>query len=89
MLEGYRDLIRSFTGGGISADEFETSYLSQFKDDPNQVTGDEFDVLDGLFADVDAYVSDPTLRASAGGISGEELRERARAAYARLFNSGE
>jgi hypothetical protein len=41
--------------------------------------------MDGLFADVDDYVSDPTLRESTGGISGEELRSRARDAYARLF----
>jgi hypothetical protein len=85
MLATYRKLIRSFVDGGISADEFEARFLSQFKDDRNQVTGDEFDVLDGLFADVDAYVSEPALRASARGISGEELRLRARNAYARLF----
>jgi hypothetical protein len=85
MLETYRDLIRRFVIGDISADEFETDYLVLFKDDPNQVTGEEFDILDGLFADVDDYVSDPILRESAGGISGEELRARARDAYARLF----
>src|SRR4051794_21311542 len=59
MLETYRDLIRRFVIGDISADEFETDYLVLFKDDPNQVTGEEFDILDGLFADVDDYVSDP------------------------------
>ena len=62
MLEGYRDLIRRFAIGEISADEFETDYLARFKDDPNQVVGEEFDILDELFADVDDYVSDPTLR---------------------------
>jgi hypothetical protein len=89
MLEGYRDLIRRFAIGEISADEFETDYLARFKDDPNQVVGEEFDILDELFADVDDYVSDPTLRESAGGISGEELRARARDAYARLFDARE
>jgi hypothetical protein len=87
MLERYRDLIRRFVIGDISADEFETHYLTQFKDDPNPVIGEEFDILDGLFADVDDYVSDPSLRESTGGISGEELRARARDAYARLFDA--
>jgi hypothetical protein len=87
MLENYRDLIRRFVIGDISADEFETDYLTRFKDDPNQVIGEEFDILDELFADVDDYVSDPTLRESTGGISGEELRARARDAYTRLFDA--
>jgi hypothetical protein len=89
MLETYRDLIHRFVIGDISADEFETDYLAKFKDDPNQVIGEEFDILDELFADIDDYVGDPTLRESAGGISGEELRVRARDAYARLFEARE
>jgi hypothetical protein len=89
MLENYRDLIRRFVIGDISADEFETEYLARFKDDPNQVIGEEFDILDGLFADVDDYVSDPTLRESTRGISGDELRARVREAYARLFGARE
>jgi Bacterial self-protective colicin-like immunity len=89
ILEAFRDLIRRFAIGEISADEFETDYLARFKDDPNQVVGEEFDILDELFADVDDYVSDPTLRERAGGISGEELRARARDAYARLFDARE
>ena len=60
MLERYRDLIHRFVIGEISADEFETDYLARFKDDPNQVIGEEFDILDEPFADVDDYVSDPT-----------------------------
>jgi len=87
MLQNYRDVIRRFVIGDISADEFETDYLTRFKDDPNQVIGEEFDILDRLFADVDDYVSDPTVRESAGGISGEELRARARDAYTRLFDA--
>ncbi|MBJ7336658.1 colicin immunity domain-containing protein [Mycolicibacterium sp.] len=85
MLENYRDIIGSFVSGEISADTFETDFLARFKRDPNQVVGDEFDVLDGLFADVDDYVSDPILRRDTGGLSGEELRARARDVYARLF----
>jgi hypothetical protein len=89
MLINYRDLIRRFVIGDISADEFEADYLARFKGDPNQVIGEEFDILDELFADVDDYGSDPTLTESTGGISGEELRARARDAYARLFDARE
>jgi hypothetical protein len=85
MLENYRDLIHRFVIGEITADEFEADYLARFKDDPNQVIGEKFDILDELFADVDDYVRDPALRKSTDGISGEELRARARDAYARLF----
>jgi hypothetical protein len=89
MLENYRELIRRFVIGDISADRFETDYLARFKDDPNQVIGEQFDILDELFADVDDYVSDPALRERTGGISGEELRARARDAYARLYEGRE
>ena len=89
MLTNYRDLMYRFVIGEISADEFETDYPTRFKDDPNQVIGEEFDILDGLFADVDDYVSDHTVRESTGGIRGEELRARARDAYARLFDARE
>jgi hypothetical protein len=89
MLENYRELLHRFVIGDISADEFETDYLARFKDDANQVMGEEFDILDELFTDVDNYVSDPALRESTGGISGEELRARARDAYAHLFNPRE
>lgn len=84
MLQRYRDLIERFASGEISADAFERDYMNRFKTDPHQVVGDEFDVLDQLFADVDDYVGDPVIRQDTGGISGEELRKRAQAAYDRL-----
>lgn len=86
MLENYQDLIRSFVTGERSADEFEVHFLARFKNDPNQVTGREFDILDELFADVDDYVSDPSLRAKTGGLDGDELQRRARDAYTRLYH---
>jgi hypothetical protein len=46
MLTNCRDLMYRFVIGEISADEFETDYLTRFKDDPNQVIGEEFDNLD-------------------------------------------
>lgn len=88
MLENYRELLQSFSSGEMTANEFEHQYLTRFKSDCDQVTGAEFDVLDELFADVDDYVEDPQLRAQTGGIGGDELKERARNVYARLFDRG-
>jgi hypothetical protein len=87
MLENYRELIRRFAIGALSADEFEKDYLARFKGETDQVNGDEFDILDQLFADVDDYVGDPSLRERASGISGDELRARARDVYTRLFDA--
>lgn len=89
MLDGYKEMIRRFVLGEATADEFETAYLRKFKHDSSQVPGPEFEILDGLFADVDDYVADPELLDRAGGLSGDELRTRARSAYVRLFGSPE
>lgn len=85
LLDDYRDLIRRFAAGEMSADDFEVEFLERFKNDPHQVVGAEFDVLDRLFAEVNDYVGDPSLRKSVGGISGEDLRSRVREVYARLL----
>lgn len=85
MLEGYEEVIRRFISGQIDADKFETDFLTRFKTDSNQVTGDEFDILDRLFTDVDEYVADPNLRAATGGIDGDEFWLRAQSAYHRLY----
>lgn len=86
MLAGYRSMIKRFIDGESSADEFETEFLSYFKSDTKQTVSNEFDVLDGLFADVDDYVSDPGLRASVGGLDEHQLRQRATTAYHRLYD---
>lgn len=85
MIQRYQVLIKRFVNGAISADVFEREYTNRFKSDPNQVVGDEFDILDELFADVDEYVDDPVIRQETGGIGGDELRARAGAAYDRLY----
>jgi hypothetical protein len=85
MLAGYEPIIRRFIQGELSASDFESEFLSYFKHDGNQVVSDEFEVLDGLFADVDEYVADPRLRAAGGGLDDNELRSRARRAYIRLY----
>ncbi|MGV0656609.1 colicin immunity domain-containing protein [Mycolicibacterium thermoresistibile] len=85
MLIGYKPIIGRFVSGESSAAQFEEDFLSYFKSDANQVPGEDFDILDALFADVDDYVDDPALRAEVGGLDENELRERASNAYRRLY----
>ena len=57
----YTDLIRSFLDGRMSAQEFEATYLAMFAAEPAFLPEGEFLILDKLFADVEAFVSDTTL----------------------------
>lgn len=85
MTEKYRDLIFRFVNRQISAEEFEPAYLKLFKHDKDQVSGPEFNTLEKLFFAVDDYVADPGLRQAVRGLDEEQLRERARDTYQRLY----
>ncbi len=60
-MDKYIKLLEEFAGNNITADEFEQRFLQLFKSDNNLQPGREFKILDKLFADVDAYCSDPDL----------------------------
>ena len=60
-MDKYIKLLEEFAGSKISADEFEQQFLQLFKSDNNLRLGREFQILDKLFADVDAYCSNPDL----------------------------
>lgn len=83
-LATYVTLFRQFVAGSMSADEFETTFLDAYKNDPTLWSGSTFDTLDAVFADVDDYTGDASLRARAGGLDAEQLRERVRKALAAL-----
>jgi hypothetical protein len=70
-LVPHRELIALFASGAIQADSTEWP-------------ADLFTILDGLFFDVDDFVSDDKLREQAGGLDASQLRERARDALRRL-----
>ncbi|WP_082973438.1 colicin immunity domain-containing protein [Mycobacterium sp. E2327] len=84
MCAKYAPLIASFVDHQISAREFESRYLTLFKNDRDQVRSREFNILDRLFADVDEYTADPDLRRRVGGLDDQELRTCAREAYRKL-----
>jgi hypothetical protein len=78
-IEPYRHLLEQFVDGQITADEFETEYLKTYlSDESPHVERAVFAVVDGFFADVDAYVADAEIRDhSEGDLGPEDLRERA------------
>lgn len=60
-MDKYIILLKSFVDSKITADEFEQRFIQLFKGDCNLQPGREFKILDKLFADIDAYCSDPDL----------------------------
>jgi hypothetical protein len=94
----YRGLISSFINRQISAQEFKSSYLRLFKNEKGLGLSVEFDILEELFTDADGYVADPEYRKylrSKGpesrklfpAFDEEELRDRAREAYRKLYET--
>jgi hypothetical protein len=74
----YADLLYPLIDGTLPPGEFEMLYFERYKDDPAMLSDEVFDIVDGFFADVDAYVDDPSIRDLANGDLGpDELRASA------------
>ena len=56
--DGYAELIQMFLDKSVDASDFSDTYLCKFKLDDNS-HGDDFDILDSLFASCDAYSPEP------------------------------
>lgn len=80
----YAVLLRLFVAHRISADEFEVVFLRLYKSDATSWSPELFNVLDGLFAEVDDYCPDPVLRGSVGGLDEDALRDRCTTALTKL-----
>ena len=63
-LSIYIQMIESFLKNEITATDFERRYLRLFKDDNTNWNQHEYEVLNQLFSDVDAFCADPSLRNS-------------------------
>lgn len=57
----YIDLIADFVDSKISVDKFKALFLTKFKSGGSFGSEQEFQALDTLFADVDAYCGDSDL----------------------------
>lgn len=82
-LSEYKELIQLFVNRAISANEFEYRYLRMFKDDPTIRPEAEYDVLNRLFSDLDAFSPEPELR-SEDSLDEEQLRSAATSALEEL-----
>jgi Bacterial self-protective colicin-like immunity len=88
-VDKYRLLFDRFLSDAISVDEFQTIYLSTFKDEEHL---DEriFELLDQVFADVDSYTHDSGLLNEKPGFHLDEasLRRKIENAASRLSEMG-
>ena len=86
QIRKYLDLMDAMLSGDMTATEFESRYLRTYKEDDALRPYEVFTTLDGLFADVDAFVADPALREE-GDFDEDQLRERVATARRRLSGS--
>lgn len=77
------NLIKASLTKEIDAGTFEHSYLTMFKNQEGFVPETVFHILDGLFADVDAFCSDPELCGDEE-VTEEQLRHKCASALDKL-----
>ncbi|WP_293353042.1 MULTISPECIES: colicin immunity domain-containing protein [unclassified Microcoleus] len=70
----YIRLLKDFVNNKISSDEFESQFLEIFQNEKLFDSEREFQILDKLFGDVDAYCGDSDLFDSEFDIDEAELR---------------
>jgi hypothetical protein len=83
----YAILMQAFVDDRLYALEFESLYLTLFKNDPLMRLGAVFGILDHLFADVDAFCADEHLR-DEDDLNEKELKDRVRRALGELRQLG-
>lgn len=59
----YRSLLEQFLRGELTAEKFQSMYLDRFKTEQRRLDEPLFELLDGLFGDVDSFTIDPELLA--------------------------
>ena len=82
-LNPYIHLMESFLAHKIDASEFERRYFSMFKNDTSSWTEAEYENLNYLFGELDAFCADPELR-DENDIDEDQLREAAKMTLANL-----
>ena len=82
-LTRYRKLIESFVYRKIDPKTFERDYLDWFKNDATEWSESEYEILNDLFGDVDAFCADPQL-CGLDDLSEDQLRQKAQLALEKL-----
>lgn len=82
----YTFMMQEFMQGSVSTTDFVTAYLNKFKSETRELDEGEFEILDELFGDIDAYTSDTKLIAENPNyyIDENQLRERVAMAKTKL-----
>jgi Bacterial self-protective colicin-like immunity len=81
-MTGFKDeyvrTMQDFVQGALSTTDFVTAYLNKFKNETRELGEEEFEMLDELFGDIDAYTPDASLIAEKPNfyIDEAQLRER-------------
>ena len=83
-LSKYIELLMSFLHNGLSALDFERTYLEFYLNDTTEWSETEFAVLDELFGDVDAFCADAKLR-DHNDLDEEQLRRKCQMALEKLL----
>ena len=81
-LRPYFDVLESYLSGAIDDSQFEHHYTHMFRGDSTLRPGDEVDVLNSIFGDVDQHMNMHLMME--GKADNSQLRQRAQAAYDRL-----
>jgi hypothetical protein len=82
-FEQYTSLLQGFLDESIDAREFESRFLKKFKNEKTVLPPDIYELLDELFADVDAFCPDPEL-CDDDDLNEQQLRAKAAEALAKL-----
>jgi hypothetical protein len=82
-LGRYISLIQSLINREVDAQTFERMYLDLFKNDTTDWSKAEYEVLNDLFGDVDAFCSDPQL-CGPDDLNENQLRQESEFALERL-----
>lgn len=61
-LREYRDLLQAFASGHMAGSDFETRYLTLFKEDEARRPRAESEVLDAVLGDVENKLDEASLR---------------------------
>lgn len=78
VRKDYEQLLGQFVNGSLSAAEFQAIYLEKFKQEKRHMTDAVYELLEGVFGDVDSFTLDSELHSESPQFYLDErgLRER-------------
>ena len=86
ICQEYKLLFEKFLAGAIPVEEFQTVYLGRFKNEQRSLDEALYELLEGVFGDVDSFTTDQQLLVDDSDFYLDELqlREKVRQASIRL-----